>query len=200
MAPRTDGNPVALDLAANALTLTLQDKSLLFRGPGLDPMRGVHDARSGMEWITDALMRQLRGRHAPLRTIRICLPASQLETSTAAELQAAIRGHCTARIDEADRALAALRQAQRVALQMGLLFLCVCLLLSTLSGQMQALPPFLRRLATEGFLIAGWVGMWRPLELLLFDWWPHVRQKKLHVLIRRMTLVVAERTTRAAHA
>ena len=73
--------------------LTLQDTSLLFRGPGLDPLQGVHDARSGMEWTTDALIRQLRERPGPLRTIRI---------------------------DEADRALAALRQAQRVALQMGL--------------------------------------------------------------------------------
>ena len=24
----------------------------------------------------------------------------------------------------------------------------------------------------EGFLIAGWVSMWRPLEVFLYDWWP----------------------------
>ena len=24
----------------------------------------------------------------------------------------------------------------------------------------------------EGFLIGGWVAMWRPLEVFLFDWWP----------------------------
>jgi len=24
----------------------------------------------------------------------------------------------------------------------------------------------------EGFLIGGWVSMWRPLEVFLYDWWP----------------------------
>ena len=24
----------------------------------------------------------------------------------------------------------------------------------------------------EGLLIGGWVAMWRPLEVFLYDWWP----------------------------
>ena len=24
----------------------------------------------------------------------------------------------------------------------------------------------------EGLIIMGWVAMWKPLELILFDWWP----------------------------
>jgi hypothetical protein len=24
----------------------------------------------------------------------------------------------------------------------------------------------------EGLAIAGWVAMWRPLEVFLYDWWP----------------------------
>jgi hypothetical protein len=24
----------------------------------------------------------------------------------------------------------------------------------------------------EGFLIGGWVAMWRPIEIFLYDWWP----------------------------
>ena len=24
----------------------------------------------------------------------------------------------------------------------------------------------------EGFIIGGWVAMWRPLEVFLYDWWP----------------------------
>ena len=26
--------------------------------------------------------------------------------------------------------------------------------------------------AREGLLIGGWVAMWRPLEIFLYDWWP----------------------------
>jgi hypothetical protein len=31
----------------------------------------------------------------------------------------------------------------------------------------------------EGLVITGWVAMWRPLELLLFDWWPHLEQRRV---------------------
>lgn len=27
-------------------------------------------------------------------------------------------------------------------------------------------------LLREGLLIGGWVAMWRPLEIFLYDWWP----------------------------
>lgn len=30
----------------------------------------------------------------------------------------------------------------------------------------------LRDLLREGLVICGWVAMWRPLELVLYDWWP----------------------------
>lgn len=31
----------------------------------------------------------------------------------------------------------------------------------------------------EGFLIGGWVAMWRPLEVFLYDWWP-IRAEARH--------------------
>ena len=30
----------------------------------------------------------------------------------------------------------------------------------------------LAEIVREGFLIGGWVAMWRPLEVFLYDWWP----------------------------
>jgi hypothetical protein len=32
----------------------------------------------------------------------------------------------------------------------------------------------------EGFVIGGWVAMWRPLEIFLYDWWPIVVQRRLY--------------------
>jgi hypothetical protein len=31
----------------------------------------------------------------------------------------------------------------------------------------------------EGLVIFGWVAMWRPIELVLYDWWPHWGRVKL---------------------
>ena len=40
----------------------------------------------------------------------------------------------------------------------------------------------------EGFLIGGWVAMWRPLEVFLYDWWP-IRAER-HLLQRLSTMPV----------
>jgi hypothetical protein len=35
-------------------------------------------------------------------------------------------------------------------------------------------------IAQEGFVIIGWVAMWRPIEMFLYDWWPH-REQRLYL-------------------
>lgn len=35
-----------------------------------------------------------------------------------------------------------------------------------------------RQILREGLVITGWVAIWRPLEALLYDWWPLVRERK----------------------
>jgi hypothetical protein len=38
----------------------------------------------------------------------------------------------------------------------------------------------------EGFLIGGWVAMWRPLEVFLYDWWPIRAEARLFDRLSRM--------------
>lgn len=38
----------------------------------------------------------------------------------------------------------------------------------------------------EGLFICGWVAMWRPLEIFLFDWWPIMGQRRLFDRLGRM--------------
>lgn len=58
----------------------------------------------------------------------------------------------------------------RTALAVGVVFLATCLLLAGLATEPGAggLGVFLR----EGLTIAGWVAMWRPIQIYLYDWWP----------------------------
>ena len=54
-----------------------------------------------------------------------------------------------------------------------------------------AVASFLRdtRLAgviREGLLIGGWVAMWRPLEVFLYDWWPIRAEARLFDRLRTM--------------
>ena len=63
-----------------------------------------------------------------------------------------------------------------VSLVVGLTVLVVFLTLAEFIG---SLPPGpLRGVLREGFVITGWVAMWRPLEILLYDWWPMVDERR----------------------
>jgi len=32
---------------------------------------------------------------------------------------------------------------------------------------------------SEGLLILGWVAMWKPVEIFLYDWWPDLDRRRL---------------------
>ena len=61
----------------------------------------------------------------------------------------------------------------RTSLLIGLSFVAVCLLAAEAIGKLQLSPVLM--VARESLLIVGWVAMWRPLEIFLYDWWPLAR-------------------------
>jgi hypothetical protein len=50
----------------------------------------------------------------------------------------------------------------------------------------------------EGLVITGWVAMWRPLELLLFDWWPHLEQRRVVDTVLAGEIVVVHKAPASA--
>ena len=38
---------------------------------------------------------------------------------------------------------------------------------------------------SEGLLIIGWVGLWRPVEIFLYDWWPIWRRRRRFAALAR---------------
>lgn len=74
----------------------------------------------------------------------------------------------------------------RTALIIGLLFLFFCISISELIGWLS--NKILIDIFKEGLLIIGWVAMWRPLEIFLYDWWPiayscNIFEKLSHIAI-----------------
>ena len=56
-----------------------------------------------------------------------------------------------------------------VSLLIGLAFLAVCV---TIAQTLTALMARGNSVMREGLTIIGWVAMWRPLEIYLYEWWP----------------------------
>jgi len=79
----------------------------------------------------------------------------------------------------------------RRSLLIGGLFLAACLTASqALLGQ--ATGAFLS-VARESLTIAGWVAMWRPMEIFLYEWWPLRRRWRVYGKMSRMKVEVRKR-------
>lgn len=62
-------------------------------------------------------------------------------------------------------------RVSRFFLLVGLFVLIICFSISHVISSLEKSIPFIT-VAKEGFLIVGWVAMWRPVEGVLYDWWP----------------------------
>ena len=91
------------------------------------------------------------------------------------------------RADMALREFKRLMREGRAALAVGLTFLAVCqIIASLLTSQSGGWESVIR----EGLTIAGWVAMWRPLEIYLYRWWPLLARRRLYRRLARMTVEV----------
>lgn len=82
----------------------------------------------------------------------------------------------------------------RTALLIGLSFMATCILLADLIAGNESHALF--RVLKESLIIGGWVAMWRPMQIFLYEWWPLVRRIRIyrrlgHALIHITTAVPA---------
>jgi hypothetical protein len=113
-------------------------------------------------------------REAPAKAqlaLLVHVDRSAGEAEEAAVLRDAVHEFFAHRADASRRRLKRLFQLGRTSLGIGLVFLTA----SILAGEFAADAIGGGRVADvvrESFLIGGWVAMWRPLEVFLYDWWP----------------------------
>lgn len=86
----------------------------------------------------------------------------------------AIHHHFVEKADLARRDLRDLFWQGRTSLLIGLAFVALCLLAADLIGESGASTA--HTIARESLTIVGWVAMWRPMQLFLYDWWPLARR------------------------
>ena len=77
------------------------------------------------------------------------------------------------------------------SLVIGLIFLGACLFTSQLLLRRE--QGTLSIIARESLTIAGWVAMWRPMQIFLYEWWPLLRKRRLYQKLSRMHVQVRKR-------
>jgi hypothetical protein len=96
--------------------------------------------------------------------------ATAPEPQRATETQEAVQHYFSVRAELKRREFRLLLRRGHSVLAIGLLFLTTCLVLSGMAAKLS--PPALAKVLQEGLIIVGWVAMWKPLEIYLYDWWP----------------------------
>lgn len=160
----------------------------LLAPPDPDPLSGHFEDRSGVDRILDAARakytRRLSAIDAKLELDERPTPAVQEKVDDALK---ALWRYQDERLSEE---LTTIRRDGLRALGKGTIFLLVCMGIAAVAAEATRLPELLRVLVSEGFVIAGWVALWHPMELLLYEWWPVARDRKLYRLIAEMEYTV----------
>jgi hypothetical protein len=111
----------------------------------------------------------------------------------AAETENAVQRYFASRAEMKQREFSQLMRRGRTSLLVGLAFLITCLTISEVVDKLSHGAAV--SIVKEGLTIGGWVAMWRPLEIYLYDWWPLSAQRKL---LRRLSAMTVRLITQGA--
>ena len=139
-----------------------------FRDKDLDPRAEEFI----VEWA-----RELPANASPTLLVLLDRPAGLPDEAQV--LRDAVSQYFGMRSQASRQRLTRLFKIGRTSLPIGVLFLAVSFALgeiieSALEGQRIGAP------LRESFAIGGWVAMWRPLEIFLYDWWPLRAERQLY--------------------
>jgi hypothetical protein len=87
------------------------------------------------------------------------------------------------------RRLSQLFRVGRTSLLIGVVFLALAVILAGLVSRAFGENAF-AGLIKESLVIGGWVAMWRPLQIFLYDWWPILAERKLYDRLSVMPVCV----------
>lgn len=167
---------------ARLIEIRLRELRQLFHHLDAAPFREKDLDPAAEAYIEDA-MREIGPRQAT--KLVVYLPDAARSTAEALTLPDAVSHYFGYRSAQTRIELRRLLRRALANLAVGLAFLGLCLWLRkslVTGGGAEVLG--------EGLLIIGWVALWRPVEMFLYDWWPVLRRASRFEAIARMPIEV----------
>src|SRR5687767_2451017 len=166
-------------MSGRAVELHLREIAQLF--DSLDPCPFYErDLDPDAEEYIVASVRELRDRAVDTIVVHVDQPGGQADQPQVVEQS--IRRHFVRKARLASQELRSLVRRGWISLVIGLAFLATLGVAS--EAALSAWDGPLAGVVGESLLIGGWVAMWKPLEIFLYDWWPIVARR---ALLRRLS-------------
>jgi hypothetical protein len=166
---------------AGQIDVRIHELRQLFDSFDPAPFRERTLDQAAEEYIVESLRELPRGAIAHLV---VHLDQTETLEETRTVIADAVHNFFEYRADMARRKLSDLTGAGWKNLFTGLVFLAACTFIANLMSSLH--PSTLVSIFREGFIIAGWVAMWRPLEMFLYERWPMKRMIRLY---RRLSVI-----------
>ena len=168
-----------------AIEININRLSQLFNSFDPSPFHERDLDKDAEEYIVSSA--EEASHHRPLALV-IHLPSDQIPEPGRPDLTDAIHHYFAYRLEVERRRLRLLMHNGRTALAIGLTFLFSCVLLRELISSLG--HGTLSDSLGEGLLIIGWVAMWRPLEIFLYDWVPVRRRCRTLATLSQIPVTV----------
>lgn len=165
---RRDGDKVIVELA-------LRTARQLFDARDPAPFRARDLDDDAERWLLDAV--EELPRNVPI-VFHLHLAEPLTDALTERTVVDAIRAHMRYLLGRNRRDLRALMRQGLAGGAMAVALLALCMAVE-LSLQPLAARAHWAAAVREGVVIFGWVALWRPIETLLFSWWPHAARARL---------------------
>lgn len=192
------GSHIDPDAASGGIIkMHLRKLEQLFDSLDHSPFREKDLDRNAEEYIADSIKELPSKAHCEIVIYLdepIDIPA---EKDAIAE---AIHVHFARRAQIARQNLRQLLRRGSISLGIGLSFLVTFFLLGQLVRRIMGEDQW-AFLLRESLMIGGWVAMWKPLEIFLYDWWPIVGERRLYDRLSEIKVQIIQTDSRpsAAH-
>jgi len=176
-------------LAVQKIELRLREVGQLFNSLDPTPFRHKDLDPDAEEFIESWALESPAGSGYQITIHVEAFPPEGDPTALVAE---AIHNYFEYRSGHVGREFRQLLRQGRDSLLIGLGFLATCLLTADAMSR-HATGAFLA-IVRESLTIGGWVGMWRPLQIFLYDWWPLMRRRRIYRNLSHAHIRVVERS------
>lgn len=178
----------AVDGQLRRIEISLRDINQLFNTMDPSPFHEKDLDADAEEFIENWV------REFPLHTpVALVIHLSQMSDAPLAppQVERAVQNYFAYRAKLNRLEFQRLMQDGRTSLLVGLSFLATCLIVGELLGSQSPGPVLV--VVRESLTIAGWVAMWRPMQIYLYDWWTLRRRGKILEKLSRMPVEVRQR-------
>lgn len=159
----------------DAIELRLRDVSQLFNTLDPFPFRekdvDPEAERFIVEWAEDLPKR------APIHIV-VHLQNGTADERTRSDIESAITSWFAVKANSETKDMRMLFRDGRLAFVIGIAAMSACMFLAWRMSE--AYGGTFGRILQESFIIIGWVVLWRPAEMVLYDWVPMARRRKLY--------------------